>query len=253
MKKSGIYLLVITALGMLEVGSASAQTMYNMTYDQDILGNYSLTSSGNVLLNNIQQPLTTIQATYLSGTPVPPPNLLSFNTFCVDILGTWNNNPTVTAGTFPQGGQALTGWVNNGIQTAASIYNAFYSDISINPGGGGQFNGAGPIYTGKQWGAALQLAIWTDLYGAYNPVTQTGFSYDTVTDPDVPTLTTDILGSLPNLNPDLTTTSTFFLATDPTASNQSFIGPISTVPEPGTLALAGLGGLSLFLFRRRRK
>ena len=99
----------------------------------------------------------------------------------------------------------------------------------------------------------MQLAIWTDLYGAYNPITQTGFSYNSVTDSDVPTLTADILGSLPNLNPDLTATSTFLLATDPTAGNQSFIGPISDVPEPGTLALATLGGLSLVLFRRQRK
>ena len=139
MKKLGNYLLVLTALGLVAAGSSSAQTMYNMNYDQDILGNYSLTINGNVLLNNNQQPLTTIQATYLSGTPVPPPSLLSFKTFCVDILGSWNNNPTVTAGTFPQGAQAPTGWVNNGIQTAASIYNAFHSETSITAGGGGQF------------------------------------------------------------------------------------------------------------------
>ena len=102
----------------------------------------------------------------------------------------------------------------------------------------------------------MQLAIWTDLYGAYNPVTSTGFSYDSVGDSSVPTLTTDILGSAANLNPDLTVTSTFLLATDPTASNQSFIGPVSSVsdvPEPTTLALGGLSGLALLLFCRQRK
>ncbi len=255
MKKSSVYLGIIIVLGMVAAGSANAQTIYSMNYDQAILGNYSLTINGSLLLNNNQQPLTTIQATYLSG-PTPPSNLNSFNTFCVDILGTWNNNPTLTPTTFPQGGQALTGWVNNGIQTAASIYNAYYGELSIASGGGGQFNGAGPSYSGQEWGAAMQLAIWTDLYGAYNPITQTGFSYNSVTDPSVPTLTTDILGSSANLNPDLTVTSTFLLATDPTASNQSFIGPVSSVsdvPEPTTLALGGLSGLALLLFRRKQK
>jgi len=36
------------------------------------------------------------------------------------------------------------------------------------------------------------------------------------------------------------------------APNQLFLLPVSAVPEPGTMALAGLGGLSLLAFRRKK-
>jgi hypothetical protein len=48
----------------------------------------------------------------------------------------------------------------------------------------------------------------------------------------------------------LTTSS---IGTPLTLANSGFVGfGVAPVPEPSTLALAGLGGLSLLLFRRRR-
>jgi hypothetical protein len=244
-------LLWMVTLGC--AGVANGQSVYSMSYDQDNLGNYSYTLDGTVLLDNTAQPLTAIQAIYLSGATPPTGTPNPFYTFCVNIVGTWSSTPTLTAEPFPTGSQPTPiGWVANGIQTSASIYNAYYGDLTINSSGGGQFGGTGPSYTGEEWGAAMQLAIWTDLYGAYNSSTGTGFSFDpsSFSDANVVTLMDDILSSSANTNPNLGEASTLWLATAPTASNQSFIGPVST-PEPGTISLLVTGLLGAWTIRRR--
>lgn len=167
--------------------------------------------------------LTPFQATYVSGDPLPFPTSNPFNTFCVDVSPILNQNGTWTAGTFPLGNNGNTiQYVPGGIQQAAGIYNAFVGNVSISTAGG------------QLWGAALQAAIWQDLYGSAFSLTSDGHDISAVQ-----TLETSILTSGANVaNPNLT--STFWNATDP-AFNQDLIGPpmeTGFVPEPGTYAAA---------------
>ena len=108
------------------------------------------------------------------------------------------------------------------IQQAASIYNAFVGNVNINTS------------SGQLWGAALQVAIWSDLYGPAFTLTSDGHDLSAVE-----SLETTILASGANVaNPNLT--STFWNATDP-AVNQDLIGPqmeTGFAPEPGTYAAA---------------
>jgi hypothetical protein len=234
-KKKNLLLAVVTA-GMV-AGSANAQTALNIATDTAYRGNVSFAGFGPV-----DAYLTAFQATYAGGDPLPFPTTNPFNTFCVDISpdliangGTW------TAGTFPLGanGNAIQ-YVPNGIQSAAGIYNTFVGNADISTA------------SGQLWGAALQLAIWTDLYGPTFSLTADGSGSDIGS---VQSLAHSILTSIYNVpNPSLT--STFWNATDP-ANNQDLIGPqmeTGFVPEPGlfTAAASGCAFLGLLGFRRKR-
>jgi hypothetical protein len=228
-------LLAAVAASMVAAGSANAQTQLHIDYDTAYQGNVSV--AGQFGPEDVY--LTPFQATHVSGAPLPFPTTNPFNTFCVDISPNLVQNGTWTAGTFPLGanGNAIQ-YVPGGIQTAASIYNAFVGNVNISTG------------SGQLWGAALQVAIWSDLYGPAFSLTSDGHDISAVQ-----SLANTILTSGVNVpNPNLT--STFWNATDP-ANNQDLIGPqmeTGFVPEPGifTAAASGCAFLGLLGFRRKR-
>jgi len=140
-------------------------------------------------------------------------------------------------------------YVAGGLQSAASLYNAYVGNVgALNGGvftGGGSINGT--FYSGAQWSAALQLAIWQTLYGK-------SFS-DSGVDSTVTSLEAQILASSYNFpNPNIT--GTFWDASNPVA-NQDLIGPeleTGFAPEPATYgAFAGFGMLVIFLRSQRRR
>ena len=196
-KRNG--LLAAVAASMV-AGSANAQTQLHIDYDTTYQGNISL--AGYIGSEDVY--LTPFQATYEGGAPLPFPTTNPFNTFCVDISPDLNQNGTWTAGTFPltpPNGNSIQ-YVPGGIQSAASIYNAFVGNVNISTG------------SGQLWGAALQLAIWNDLYDGDNTVSGGVFSVSGGNSALVVGLADSILTSAYNFaNPNLT--STFWNATDP--------------------------------------
>jgi len=232
-RRSTLLLCAATVAGTM-AGTASAQTQLSINYDGAYTGYVGVT--GYMAPEDVY--LTAFQATYVSGAPLPFPTTNPFNTFCVDISPNLVTPGTWTAGTFPTQGN-LNGntipYVNGGIQEAANIYNHFVGNVDISTA------------NGELWGAGLQVAIWSDLYGsAFNISGES---------PNVDAIVSTILTSGFNVvNPNLT--STFWDATDPSV-NQDLIGPpmeTGFVPEPGAYAaaasvcaLVGLAGL-----RRKR-
>jgi hypothetical protein len=265
-KKFRVWLAVI-ATSMAVAGSASAQTDLTIYVDTYYTGYITVTPgvqggvSGTVGINNEDVYLTAFQATYAGGNPLPYPTPDPFITFCVDILPdlvNWNNGiySSWTPETFsaaspsPNGSGQTIPYVNGGLTTAANLYNAFVGNIGVL--NNGRFTGGGTInntyYSGEQWSAAVQLAIWRALYGS-------SFSATGV-DPTVATLESDILGSTYNVaNPNLT--STFWNATNP-SDNQDLIGPqmqTGFVPESGAYGVLASAGLLVVVLRTqlRRK
>jgi hypothetical protein len=246
--------LIVAAAGVLAAGSVNAQTDLTINVDTAYQATLFLTGAPGPLGSGGEGAyLTAFQASYSGGTPLPLPTTDPFNTFCVDILpdlANGNGNQYTgqwTAGTFPPiNNGAANGntipYVNGGIQTAASLYNTFVGNVTIDATGGGTIGGHG--YNGEQWGAALQLAIWQSLYGA-------SFSATGV-DSAVAALEAAILASPADFaNPNLT--STFWNATNP-SDNQDLIGPqmeTGFVPEPGVFmaAASGCAIFGLLVFR----
>jgi len=260
-------LLAATAVGMLAVCSAKAQTSdLIIDIDTGYTGFVSVTPgipggvSGTVGINSEDVYISAFQATYAGGAPLPYPTSNPFNTFCVDILPelvNWNNNipngwtpePFSSASPSPNSAGQTIPYVAGGLQTAASLYNAYIGNVgALNSGvftGGGLINGT--FYSGTQWSAALQLAIWQVLYG-------TSFS-DSGVDATVTSLESQILASPYNFpNPNIT--GTFWDASNPVA-NQDLIGPeleTGFVPEPGIYgAFAGAGLMVVFLGSQVRR
>lgn len=233
--KQHVSILTAVLVGVAAAGSVNAQTALHIDYDTAYQGNVSV--AGYFGPEDVY--LTPFQATYVSGTPLPFPTTNPFNTFCVDISPILNPNGTWTSGPLPLGanGNAIP-YLPGGIQTAASIYNAYVGNVSISTA------------SGQLWGAALQVAIWSDLYGSAFSLTSDGHDIS-----DVQSLASIILSSPNNIaNPGLT--STFWNATDP-AVNQDLIGPqmgFGFVPEPGifTVAASACALLGLLGFRRRQ-
>ncbi len=242
-------LRVAVAVGFVSACSANAQTDLLINIDTAYQGTIAVAGAPGPLGTGEGVYLTAFQATYNGGDALPFPTPNPFITFCIDILPDLqnNNNGTYsgswTAGTFPlqgnQNGNTLP-YVNGGIQRAASLYNHYVGDASIGSGGGDG------MYSGQQYGAALQLAIWSVLYG-------NSFSASGV-DSQITTLEGAILGSQYNFaDPNLT--STFWNATDP-SNNQDLIGPqmqTGSVPEPATYAAATSACALLGLLGIRRK
>lgn len=138
-------------------------------------------------------------------------------------------------------GNNIVPFVSGGLQKAASIYNAYVSTVDISSPSG-QLNGA-----------ALQVAIWSALYGSSFLLTTDGSGPSLV---PVTTLVTQMLTT--SVNPNLT--STYWNAVDSSGNpipNQDLIGPqfeTGFVPEPGTYAVAAsvCAGLGLLVVRRKQ-
>jgi hypothetical protein len=262
------YYIVLTAaaLGLATAGSANAQTDLIINIDTAYSGSVSL---GGTSLQNEDVYLTAFKATYNGGTPLPNGTSNPFNTFCIDITpdlangnngqysGSWNAQNFPPSGPPPQNGVAQPPYVAGGIQEAANIYKTYVGNVDISTA------------PGQLWGAALQVAIWSDLYGT-SP--STGFSvsggnYSTTyngisipalgaTSVSVQNLVNYILGSSANYaNPNLN--STFWNAVNPVA-NQDLIGPqVETgfmIPESRSYgSLAGLTVLGITLGSQLRR
>lgn len=246
MNKKSLSLFSAIAASLGAAASVNAQTDLLISYDTAYQGDINVSG----YINNEDVYLTAFSAAYNGGDALPFPTTSPFTTFCIDILPNLNASGSWTAQTFPstpppQNGQSSPAWVGGGIQTAANIYNNFVNNATVSSGGGGSIDGQS--YTGEQWGAALQLAIWQDLYGS-------SFSATGV-DSTVAALENDILNSSYNIA-NYNLTSTFWDATDPTV-NQDLIGPqmqTGFAPESGAYgALAGFGLLVVSLRSQIRR
>jgi hypothetical protein len=239
--------------GFAAAGSANAATDLSISYDATYVGYYSLQGAAGSLGSASGQyaPLTALQATYKGGTALPYANAQSFYTFCVDIgpelivSGVWQ------AESLPTGpnGNAIA-YISGGIQRAANLYNAYVGQVNI-------FTPQGELA-----GAALQMAIWNDLYDGDNTVSGGVFEVHGGNPAPVVALANTFLNSNYNVdNPNLT--STFWEAIDPVA-NQDLLGPpsfssnpqvVTIVPEPGIYAAAAgvCAVLGFFVIGRKQK
>jgi hypothetical protein len=234
--KSNILLAVVGA-GILMELSANAATEFSIGYDTAYQGNVAVTG----VWGPEDVYLTPFQATYQAGDSLPIGTTNPFYTFCVDISPNLVTPGWWQATTFPSdahNGNTIP-YVTGGIEHAASIYNAFVGGVDISTA------------QGELNGAALQVAIWQDLYGSAFSFTSDGHDaeYNAVVAQEAV-----ILASSANTSPAYYT-STFWNATDP-AVNQDLIGPQFEngvfVPEPAAYTFAA-SVCALLGFRRFRQ
>ncbi len=135
------------------------------------------------------------------------------------------------------------------------------------PGGGQSFSGAGS-FNALQWfventgtGGADSLVVdnvTITVDGVSQPLSQTSFNNGSGTIQDYYIVDADLSQGF-TISGDIEITgsqgggSSGYYGKNNRSSLQFDIGDVAPVPEPTTLALAGLGGLSLMLFRRKRK
>ena len=235
-------LLAATAVGMMAVCSAKAATELNIAYDGAYQG--KITWNGSTYENCY---LTAFSASYAGGDPLPHGTSNPFITFCMDIgsilstPGYWQSQTFAQANGSGNGNNSVA-YVSGGLQKAASIYNNYVSGVDISTA------------QGELNGAALQVAIWSALYGNNFILTSDGVgNLSSVTSLAATMEATPV-------NPNLT--STFWNAVDPKTgapiANQDLIGPqFSTgfsAPEPGTYGvLAGAGLLVVTLRGQLRR
>ncbi len=206
---------------------------------------WSLYSSGSLLAAN--EGGGSISPSFLNGAKLPW-------VYCVDITdnvgvpANYNNttvttNGTVTVGSAnPGGGGTVAGGyiVGNSATVAGQI--AYVLDTYAN-------QAATPLQQ-----EAVQAAIWTLIYGAYNSTTHSGFQ---VTDSTVASATSAILtaanGQIAALN------SVFWLSPNGNGQNGA-AGPgleqalvTAAVPEPSTFAIASLCGAGFIFYGLRRR
>jgi PEP-CTERM motif len=145
--------------------------------------------------------------------------------------------------------------------TIGQLYTDYsYADLSLSPlAPSGPTGASGAVNIEKLWAAylpaamgnsqdaaALQVAIWKEV--AVNVGYTITVNGNDLSDP-VYAEAINMLNSLPNL----TAQASLVGLTSPTGQNYVVPGPsILTVPEPSTLALAGLGALGTLLLRRRK-
>ena len=220
--------------------------------------------------------VTAFAADLDGGAPLPVPHSDPFVTFCLDI------NNYLANGWWQSGGFADTPLNNDsspadrqesGLYRAASLYAAYAGGI-MNVGGsfaaqtGTSYDG---IYTAREKGAALQLAIWEVLYeksGSYSinengSVANADEFYVSSVALDIRNLANTMLASAAN-NEDLSIASTFWNAVKPDGtyrSSQDLIGPMAgtsiAVPEPatmiaGALLLLPFGASTVRILRKNR-
>jgi len=205
---------------------------------------------------------TAFNATVVGGDPLPAgtPDP-SFYTFCLDISANLIPNAWWNSEAFPAGNNGNNiPWATDGIYRAASLYNAYVNQVTFNSG------------TGKEEGAALQLAIWDVLYGAaggdgtWNVTQQTSSGagnafYVSQADPSVVVLANSMLNSANNRASD-SLQYNFWEATDSSGhpiENQDLISPplppptAGFVPESGTGAAGVIAVLAVLSGCFRRK
>jgi len=277
------YQVLLCALGTLAVvARTDAQTLYGATSSgsgelyilnpatggilQDV-GPLNDSSANNYSVTGLAfDPITGVL--YGSTGGVTGTELLSINPFTgsVNVIGSFNtgiSGNTMADLAFDHSGDLFgvgsTGGpnlysINLGTGQATLVGS---SGLTFTVGGGLAISSAGAFYGAPQNG----------LFGTYNPTTG---AYNNITTPTYPEGSASSFAALTfdgsilygdNLAGNGGSGSTHLVTIDPATGAVTDIGPSVThldaiafsVPEPTALALAGLSGLSLLLFRRQRK
>ncbi|HEX3800455.1 MAG TPA: hypothetical protein VH413_17310 [Verrucomicrobiae bacterium] len=223
----------LTVLGLCAGSAAHADTQLAVGYDTTYNANLSLSGApGNLGTGNDFVYLTAFQATYQGGDALPFSGN-SFYTFCLDVgQELVPNGASWQAKPLPVGanGNSIP-YVTAGLQRAAGLYAANVGNVNISTAQG-QLNGA-----------ALQLAIWNDLYDGDAQVESGNFSASGGNVDQVVAAADLLLQSAANVsNPNLD--FAFWDGSNPTA-NQDLISTVAIAPE-STLYGAGVSVIALF-------
>ncbi len=235
---------LVAGLGLAAAWSAKADTQLTIGYDTAYEGDILLAGApGNLGAGTDSIYLTAFQASYQGGEALPLPTANGFFTFCFDVgqnislAGSWQATPLSAN---PNGNTIP--YISGGLQRAASLYNTYVSSTDISSAAG-ELNGA-----------ALQLAIWNDLYDGDTQVESGRFSVSGGNSAAVIAVADSFLQSSANVaNPGLN--NTFWNATQP-VDNQDLIGPgmpAGFAPEPAAYAVAASVGALLVMLRTYAK
>jgi hypothetical protein len=202
-------------------------------------------------LAQLEVAATALNVRYQSGALLPANNspFIAFSLSVPDRLSHSEYWDSASFGSGSnEGGQPGAPWFNpDGIFRVASLYEHYAGDVSF----------ADHHWTGKQEGAALQLAIWDVLYGDGNTVNNPHSAfYISKGDPLLIAMANQILSASANwADPELKVS--FWSSVGRTESEHGrfdavdFIGPFTgAVPEPGTYA-AGIAACGYFWFASR--